>query len=610
MIVSGVVRDFRRSWRALAVTHVLYSVAAFCLLTPALTVSVNLLVSLSGSAALTDEDILWFTLRPAGLVVLIGVGAVALAMAALQYAAMMAIGLGAAHGRPIGAVGALRFATSRAPQILHLTARRIGLLLLIAAPFLVAGALVYVLLLRKYDINYYLAEKPPVFWAAGSLIGALVAAMSVVLVLRLASWVLAMPLMLFEGVRASKALAASRQTTATHRLSPVWWLIGWFVVSAVFSATVTAAVALAGSAVVPAAGDSLVLIATTAGAVLMLVALANVAVAFVNTATLCLLVLALFRAAGHGTSAGALEGIGTATRRWTPSSRQLALGAIVAVTVAVGAGIALLRSLEIEDRVEVVAHRGASAAAPENTLAAIEQAIRDGTDWVEIDVHETADGEIVVIHDSDLKRVAGVDLNVSNATYEQLSAVDVGSWFAPEFADQRLATLAEVLDLCKGNAGVIIELKYHGREKRLEERVIQIVEAKEMTPNVLVISLKPEGLKRMRALRPSWKIGLLESVAIGDIGKLDVDFLAINASFVSRALVRGAHRSGKEVLVWTVNDAVGISRFAGRGVDGIITDKPALAKSVLQQRAALSPPERLLVELAALLGRPPVFEEQ
>jgi glycerophosphoryl diester phosphodiesterase len=614
MILSGVVRDFRQNWRGLAATHVLYSLAAFCLLTPAASMLAHLLVLLSGSAALTDEDILWFALRPIGLVALSVVGAMALAIAALEFAAMMAIGFGAVHDRRIAYFEALRFAALRIGRILGLTIRCIGYALLLAAPFLAAGALVYALLLREFDINYYLAERPPAFWVAGGLIGGIVTAMVIVLSIRLVSWAFALPLLLFDGVPASRALRASREATLGRRTALAGWLIGWFVASTALSAAATGIVGLIGRTIVPDAGASLVLIATTVGAVLVLLGLVNVAVAFVNTAVLCLLVVRLFRVAGHGPSPDALEAVreqrATVSGRWMPSRRQIVVAVLVGPVVAAGLGFALMRRLAVVDRVEVIAHRGASAVAPENTLAAMEQAIREGTDWVEIDVQETADGEIVVIHDGDLKRLAGVDLTVSNATYEQLSAVDIGSWFAPEFRDQRLPTLGQVLDLCKGRADVDIELKYYGQEKRLEEQVVDIVEAKDMTAHVVVMSLKLQGLKRMRELRPNWKIGLLQSVAIGNVGKLDVDFFAINAGFASRGFVRRAHRSGKEVLVWTVDDPVAMSALMSRGVDGIITNKPALAKSVLRQRAALSAPERLLVNLSTVLGRPPVFEEQ
>ena len=113
--------------------------------------------------------------------------------------------------------------------------------------------------------------------------------------------------------------------------------------------------------------------------------------------------------------------------------------------IATGAAYALVNQLQLDGETAVMAHRGASAAAPENTLAAIQGAIDAGAQYVEIDVQETADGEIVVIHDSDLKKVGGVPLVVGESTLQQLGYTDIGSWFDLSFSDQRIPTLREVL---------------------------------------------------------------------------------------------------------------------------------------------------------------------
>ena len=131
-----------------------------------------------------------------------------------------------------------------------------------------------------------------------------------------------------------------------------------------------------------------------------------------------------------------------------------------------------------------------------------------------------------------------------------------------------------------------------------------------MVQDIVLMSLNYDGILKVRALRPDWKIGLLTSLMIGNVMRLDVDFLAVNARFVTRSLVKRAHGHDKEVIVWTVNDPLGMSTMMSRGVDGIITDEPALAVSVMEQRAGLSSPERLILELASLLGWKPEVLEQ
>ncbi len=266
---------------------------------------------------------------------------------------------------------------------------------------------------------------------------------------------------------------------------------------------------------------------------------------------------------------------------------------------------AILQRVKIDHEVIAIGHRGAAGRAPENTLAAVDAAIEDGADLVEIDVQETTDGRVVVIHDSDFTKLAGVSTKIWDVSYEEALAIDIGNWFGPEFAGQRIATLEEVLYRCKGRTRVTIELKYYGHDQRLEERVVEIVERAGMAADVVIMSLKQDGIRKIRALRPNWTIGLLLARAAGDPTKIDADFLAVHTGLASRRFIRAAHRAGKQVYVWTVNDPIHMSRMIGRGVDGVITDDPALLNQVKERRAGLSSPERLLLEAAFWMGMVP-----
>ncbi|MCA9232354.1 MAG: hypothetical protein KDA57_17025, partial [Planctomycetales bacterium] len=157
---------------------------------------------------------------------------------------------------------------------------------------------------------------------------------------------------------------------------------------------------------------------------------------------------------------------------------------------------------------------------------------------------------------------------------------------------------------------VNIELKYYGHDKQLVERVADLVDSRDMGSEVVVMSLNSGQVRRMRALKPDWKVGQVMSVSAGNLKRLPADFLAVNASFVNRNLVRRAHKLGMDVYVWTVNDAASISKMISRGVDALLTDEAALALAVVQQRAEMSFPERLLLELADLFGVTPKRGEQ
>ncbi len=118
------------------------------------------------------------------------------------------------------------------------------------------------------------------------------------------------------------------------------------------------------------------------------------------------------------------------------------------------------------------------------------------------------------------------------------------------------------------------------------------------------MSLNYAGIQKVRKLRPDWTIGLLSAKAIGNLAHLDVDFLAVAMGMVKPGFVHRSHTQGKQVFVWTVNDTISLSRMMSLGVDGVITDEPALARKVIADRAGLNPAERLLMHTAVLFGRP------
>jgi len=361
------------------------------------------------------------------------------------------------------------------------------------------------------------------------------------------------------------------------------------------------------------AGDSLKAMAYLLGGLLVIWLVANVAVTFFSNSVLSLVIIFMFARLVHGPGEGKPDekpDLAGSPRSWHVSGIQLAG---LALLVGLSAGIAInimMSGLELDDHSTVIAHRGASADAPENTLAAFELAIKEGADWIELDVQETRDGEVVVIHDSDLKKIGGSGLKVFESSLAELQSVDIGSWKDPSFSDQRVPTLRQVLALCKNRINIVIELKYYGHEERLEERVAELVEAAGMQDQIVVMSLSYPGIQKMKSIRPDWKAGLLASVSIGDITRLKADFFAVNATFASRPFIKHIQRQNREALVWTINDPISMSAMMSKGVDGIITDKPALATTVRNERAEMSMTERMMIQLASFIGKKPARPEQ
>jgi glycerophosphoryl diester phosphodiesterase len=354
---------------------------------------------------------------------------------------------------------------------------------------------------------------------------------------------------------------------------------------------------------VPTVSDSLSLLVLVLGGLSFLIMLSNFLLTVFTSGSFAYLIMGLYEQTGPQFKAELLDDnqvSGSIKFRLTKG--RIAVALVVGVVLAGLTGAWLIQGIQTSDEVLIIAHRGAAGKAPENTLASFRQAIADKTDWIELDVQETADGEVVVMLDSDFMKLAGNKTKIWDATLPQLAEIDIGSWFDTSFSAERVPTLKEVLQVSKGKAKVVIELKYYGHDKKLEQRVAEIVEATDMVNETAIMSLKYDAVKKMRSVRPDWKIGLLSTTAIGDLTSLETDFLAVSMGMASGGFVRRVHESGKKIFVWTVNDPISMSRMISLGVDGLITDEPEMAQQVLADRKKLSSMQRLLIHTALLFG--------
>ncbi|GAA4888163.1 hypothetical protein GCM10023333_21950 [Ferrimonas pelagia] len=602
--------QFLPAWqrrRTFALAHLLYSAIGLVVLLPLLGVMGRVLLSWSGSDVLTDEEILRFALSGPGAIAAILMGALLLFVSVFEQACMMTLAASQHDDKPGQILSALSHNLKRAPRLFEFSLCLVLRLALIILPFIAVAAIAGLALLTEYDINFYLYQKPTAFWWALAILAALLAGLIPLLLGKLLDWSMALPLILFSNTSAKASFVLSQQMISGHRQPLLGQLALWASTLVLLSTLAALGLRLLGDLTLALAADTLqglvLLLGGLAGLSLLysflLTALASSS--FASTLIQCFKRLDPDWTNDHAHIAS--QALRPATK--PPLSLRGALLAVaIAVPISAGIGLWLLAQSQFDDRIEVIAHRGAAGSAPENTLAAMRQAMADGADWLEIDVQETRDGAVIVMHDSDFMKLSGIDLKVWDGTLAQIQALDVGRWFGPEFVGESVPTLEQVLLAARGQTKVLIELKYYGHDQQLEQRVIDIVERLEMVEQIQIMSLNYAGLEKIRALRPDWPIGLLVAQSTGDLTQRDVDFLAVNQAIANRALVQRAKAAGKPLYVWTVNDAVSISRLSSLGVDGLITDEPALARQVLQQRAQLTQSERLLLHTALLLGQP------
>jgi glycerophosphoryl diester phosphodiesterase len=233
----------------------------------------------------------------------------------------------------------------------------------------------------------------------------------------------------------------------------------------------------------------------------------------------------------------------------------------------------------------VSAHRGYIEAAPENSLPSVRDAIAKGIDSVEIDVQLTSDGEVVLHHDYTLKRMAGVSRRVSDMTYDELTKLDIGVVAGEQegdFVPVGIPLLSEVLAEAQGKIKLLIDLKPYGPAEELAEQVVKLVEQFEMTDAVYIQSFDQATLKQIRMLNPDIRLGQILYFALGDLSTLDVDFYTIEQVLLTDRLVERAHRNNREVWVWTVNSERNLKEVLKFDVDGIITDFPTRAQSMVE----------------------------
>jgi glycerophosphoryl diester phosphodiesterase len=227
------------------------------------------------------------------------------------------------------------------------------------------------------------------------------------------------------------------------------------------------------------------------------------------------------------------------------------------------------------DETEVLAHRGFIQGGVENTLPALQAAAKAGADRVEFDVMETKDGKFVVMHDTNLKRLAGKNLNVKDLTQDELTKITVRAGGM----EAKIPSLEEWIQLSiQLNLPQLLEIKLHGGETPdLVPRLLALLDRAGVTEHYTYHSLSREVVEELKRLRPQLVVGFIVPVNFGGVPDVNADFIVIEQQSYSSRFVRQAWADGYSVIVWTVDDEQQMRDYMDAAVDGIITDRPDLA---------------------------------
>lgn len=244
---------------------------------------------------------------------------------------------------------------------------------------------------------------------------------------------------------------------------------------------------------------------------------------------------------------------------------------------------------------QILAHRGYSVVAPENTMAAFEAAAAAGFGF-ELDVTLCASGEVIVIHDDTVDRTTAGSGAVNDLTLDQLAALDAGAWFGEGFAGEPLPTLREVLEAYGGRVPIDVEIKTMDPVAPLADAVVAEIERAGAVDQVFVSSFNPYMLARVREQNPDIRRGQLTATFKGEDlsfiqklvlrkmwlnGRSAPDLVVVEDVRITPRRVRRWHRKGYEVWAWTVDDPERARELAEAGVDGLITNRPERLREAL-----------------------------
>ena len=238
----------------------------------------------------------------------------------------------------------------------------------------------------------------------------------------------------------------------------------------------------------------------------------------------------------------------------------------------------------------IMAHRGFSAEAPENTLPAFQKCIDEGFSAAELDVQMLADGTIIVMHDDNLKRTTGVDKNVWEVTYDEIKNLDNGAFFDPEFEGTKICTLDEAIKLAasaKDKLYLNIEIKRNGHDDGIAEKVVQIILDNNYLNYCDITSQDYSTLEEVREINPYVLTAYTSVIGIGNIESLEAaDIISIQETFATYENIERIHNAGKRVFVWTINEQDTMEQLANLNVDAILTNDPRLCQEVFEGYAS------------------------
>ncbi|MEC4767458.1 glycerophosphodiester phosphodiesterase family protein [Halomonas sp. CUBES01] len=615
-------RTLRDHLRPLIAFHLFFTLLASALLLPAIAWVMRTLLAQLQRSVVTNNELASLIFSPLGLVgMLVGIG-LFFTVIYWQQAGMLQVAIRPRDNHYRLAFDALWLSSRRLPALVGLVVLQVGSHLILMAPFMVALTWLYDVWLSGIDPYYLQRVKPASLWyflACAIPLLLLWMTLSARLYLR---WLLALPLVALEQCSPIQALRRSVVLTrGWHRSIGIAVILVLTLIIVLPLATTLLFDRLFTPLLWWLPEHTAVLVPAMLGYLTGYV-LITLAITFVGIAANALLSACLYLQLAHREARPAPpEDAHPGRFAWAVELGVLAFAALQAWWI--------LTSFEIRDDVAIIAHRGSSMAAPENTLAALDLAIVEGADAIEIDVRLTADQQVMLYHDRNMARLTGDREEFGDLTREELERYDVGSWFGDAYRGASIPGLDDALDLVRGRADLMIEIKpLPGQRQALGEAVIDALRQETDTryrcwteidnpvdayircgyPNAMhtmrIATMSPGLVPFIKEQAPDLKVTLIAQLILpGTLDRSAFDALGLRHNRITAQEIRLASLYGYEVHAWTVNRRERMSTLIDLGVDAIITDYPEHLVELRNDRRALSDGALMLVKLRNWLRR-------
>jgi glycerophosphoryl diester phosphodiesterase len=596
-----------RIFRPLLVFEIAMALAAMFLLDPLVIGLLQAIVSLSGDPFAANTALIAFVLSPVGVLTVVTAAVTFIFLAAVEFGGVSLIAWDGIHGHRSSLSAVWTRLPQRLPALLAITAIVFMALALLAAVVIGAAFAAHSHWLSDADIYFHLTTRSTEFILAVVVVAATAVCAALAAFWWGLHWFLSVPICVLRSVPAIAALRMSAQVTRGRRralsLGLIAWLGGTLALSAIATMALTGLFDLWLSpeqSLRALRRNTIVLALISAGV--------SAAVSCLSGTTLALIGIRFYaQQPGSPPPTGERSAVlpGRSIRR--VAGLALCLGIPLA---SVMQAVWSIDEFSEERPVAVTAHRAGSLRAPENTLAALQQAIAEGADYVEIDVQETLDDEVVVLHDTDLRRVAGLPRSIWEVRYEDIEHLDVGSWFDVRFNGERIPTLRAFAAAARGRIGINIELKVSGHEVDLARHVVAILRQLDMLDEVVLSSLDANILRRVRQIDPTIRIGFIVATGVGRLAAVDADFFALSGRLATPGLIHRLTGRGRQVHVWGLYGGDSMVTAILNGADNLIVDDPQLAIETRRWVRELSVPEQALwrlrkgLERGELMARP------